>query len=557
MKKTIITLSIIILTFATLKAQWQQVGNAIFSHHKIQEHTIAINSEGIPYILYITKDNPSYKEIRVVRFNGTIWETVGEENIIESNQFLVACPFIKIDTDDNLYISYQFNDVSNTEKFHTIVRKFNGTNWAKIGDFTSLVSTWAHASAFDIDNDGNPYIFYYAGDESVVGASTIQKYNGTDWEIISETTLTANSWVYHPGMTIDNDDNIYVAYADHADDAKRVRVDKYNGTNWENIGSEISEYGAMDQINPYTQQIVIDNNGNIHLACITDPQWGGGNMGYVFERYYFNGTEWIGGIVQDPLGMSVSLNTDNQGNVYCTYRIIDGVSQGFVQKFVSDEWISIGEQPVVDNFTLIHIAVDNTGTPYILYKDYSGDEQKSSVKKYINILSAENDIIDLTITGQVGETQFDNYNHTVLVNMPEGTNVTSLTPDIIVSDGATIDPASGTIFDFSEPVTCTVTAENGDEQEWQVAVHILTGFEDLSASKILIYPNPSNGIFTLQNLVGSLRPASVSITNITGKTIYSQQIVNRNSQFVINKKGIYFINIQTETGIYTEKLIIK
>ena len=389
MKQTILLISIIAFAFTTTKAQWEQVGDANFSHYEIKDHAIAINSEGTPYVLYITTDNPSYKEIRVEKFNGTNWETVGEDNIIESNQFLVVCPYIKIDANDNIYISYHFNDVSNTEKYYTIVRTFNGTNWEKIGEFTSLVSTWSHGSVFCLDNEGNPHILYYAGDETTLGATKIEKYNGTDWEIISETTLTANSWVYQPGMTIDNDNNIYIAYADHADDSKRIRVDKFNGTNWENIGETITEHGAIDQMSSPAQQIVVDNSGYVHVAAITDPYWGGGNMNYVFERYYFNGTEWLGGIVQATNGMSVSLNTDSDGVAYCAYRIIDGTSQGFVQKFDDEEWSAVGEQPIVENFTLIYTAIDNAGIPYVLYKDYN-DKKKSSVKKYIAPVNIEN-----------------------------------------------------------------------------------------------------------------------------------------------------------------------
>ncbi len=478
MNKTILTLVIIILVSTIAKAQWEQVGDEYLSHHKIYEHSIAINSEGTPYVLYITQNNPTWKEIRVQKFNGTTWETVGEDNIIESDQFLVTCPYIKIDADDNIFISYHFNDYNNTGQYYTIVRKFNETNWEKIGEFTSLVSEWSHRSALELDNNGNPHVLYYAGNNLELGATTIQKYNGTAWEVISETTLTANSWVYHPGMAIDNDNNIYVAYANHADETKRLRIDKFNGTTWENIGEEISEHGAIDQGNPYSQQIVVDNSGFVHVACITDPSYSGGNPGFVFERYYFNGTEWLGGIVQDPLGMSVSLTTDNQRNVYCTYRIIAGTSQAFVQKFENNEWSFIGQQPVAEDFTLVHIAIDNEGTPYIIYKDYTNDEEKSSVKKYI------------------------------------------------------------------EEVNIETTNKNN----------------------FTIYPNPSTGTFTIENLHNFNNLECIEITDITGKIIHKlNPAVQQNNTITIKNSGIYFINIiytghsqsKTGTNIYSEKIIIQ
>ena len=44
---------------------------------------------------------------------------------------------------------------------------------------------------------------------------------------------------------------------------------------------------------------------------------------------------------------------------------------------------------------------------------------------------------------------------------PKGTNVSNLSPVIEVSAGAKVVPASGVARDFSNPVTYTVTAEDG------------------------------------------------------------------------------------------------
>ena len=51
--------------------------------------------------------------------------------------------------------------------------------------------------------------------------------------------------------------------------------------------------------------------------------------------------------------------------------------------------------------------------------------------------------------------------HTIAVEVPNGTDVTELAPTITVSTGATVAPASGTETDFTDPVEFTVTAEDG------------------------------------------------------------------------------------------------
>jgi cytoskeletal protein RodZ len=72
--------------------------------------------------------------------------------------------------------------------------------------------------------------------------------------------------------------------------------------------------------------------------------------------------------------------------------------------------------------------------------------------------------------------------HTITVNVPPNTNVTSLTPTIEVSDSATVSPASGTPQNFTNPVTYTVTAQDGSTQNYIVTVNKTTSGSSSSGS---------------------------------------------------------------------------
>jgi len=110
------------------------------------------------------------------------------------------------------------------------------------------------------------------------------------------------------------------------------------------------------------------------------------------------------------------------------------------------------------------------------------------------------------------------------------------------------------VIDENETVNITLTA---------------TEIENIDKNLINIYPNPSNGIFTIENLQASARPCSVSITDITGKTLYNYQlpalsggevsINNSQSKLDLSNQpsGIYFLTIKTKTDIYTEKILKK
>lgn len=67
-----------------------------------------------------------------------------------------------------------------------------------------------------------------------------------------------------------------------------------------------------------------------------------------------------------------------------------------------------------------------------------------------------------------------NADYTITAVMPYGTALSALSPTITVSDMASVSHASGVTTDFSNsatnPVTYTVTAENGNKQEYKVTV---------------------------------------------------------------------------------------
>jgi len=82
------------------------------------------------------------------------------------------------------------------------------------------------------------------------------------------------------------------------------------------------------------------------------------------------------------------------------------------------------------------------------------------------------DILSFSFPEETGEATPNPEDHTVAIEVAEGTDVTKLTPTFALSDGATSDPASGMEGDYSDVVTITVTAEDETTQEWTVTVTV-------------------------------------------------------------------------------------
>ncbi|BDX38408.1 hypothetical protein CYCD_17630 [Tenuifilaceae bacterium CYCD] len=86
--------------------------------------------------------------------------------------------------------------------------------------------------------------------------------------------------------------------------------------------------------------------------------------------------------------------------------------------------------------------------------------------------SSAKDILAFTLADQEDNAVIDATAHTVNITVINGTAVTALTPTIKVSNFATISPASGVATDFTNPVTYTVTAQDGTTLAWTVTVTV-------------------------------------------------------------------------------------
>lgn len=94
--------------------------------------------------------------------------------------------------------------------------------------------------------------------------------------------------------------------------------------------------------------------------------------------------------------------------------------------------------------------------------------------------SSEKEILGFSLgLAQSGDVVIDKDNFTITAETTFGTDNTTLSPVITLSEYATISPESGTPVNFTNPVIYTVSAQDLSTQEWTVTITSATGVVDV------------------------------------------------------------------------------
>ena len=111
---------------------WIPVGNATgFSDSNAVDQHLAIDSNNVIYIAYQNSNNTTIMNTTVKKFNGTIWETVGADNFAANASTNSRNQSLMIASNNVPYVAFSsFGDASVRG---IKVMKFNGTAWESFG----------------------------------------------------------------------------------------------------------------------------------------------------------------------------------------------------------------------------------------------------------------------------------------------------------------------------------------------------------------------------------------------------------------------------------------
>lgn len=177
-----------------------------------------------------------------------------------------------------------------------------------------------------------------------------------------------------------------------------------------------------------------------------------------------------------------------------------------------------------------------------------------------------NEVVTMTFWTRLGSAAGSAHTLKVWVNStPTAVGATQLGADLSIT-GATYAqqtrtftaPTSGTyyfIFNDTTPIITTATSLRLDTVEM---TSVLANNQFL-ASSFNVYPNPADNFVTISNTTDALVNGA-EIVDMNGRVVKSQKVANV-SEAEINvsdlAKGVYMMNISTDRGSLTKKLVIE
>lgn len=179
----------------------------------------------------------------------------------------------------------------------------------------------------------------------------------------------------------------------------------------------------------------------------------------------------------------------------------------------------------IDNIVLPGAA---GGAP--LFADFYADDQEICQGQSVNFSSSSiGTVTEYTWAFEGGEPATSNEEAPVVLYSTPGTYEVSLT----ISDG---------------------TSENTMTKESFITVDNCTGVNEASILNLQVYPNPNNGVFTLQ----VNQNASIEIISALGNSVYANEFIGKQTiDLAAHAEGIYFVKVETENNSVVKKIVVR
>jgi len=345
---------------------WLPVGKAGFSAGQVDYMQMAIDTDGLPSVVY--QDQANGDKATVMRYSDGEWVNVGTAGFSSGTPY---APKIAL-SGNTPYIAYRDGGAS----YKCTVMQYIGegeTGWAQVGG--SFASDQSYETAFCTDSDGIPYALICDWSSGSKFYLAVYQYSDGEWQKVGPDFATQNNNQIG-GISIRTDGTVpYVAYSDYSTGSNQLKVVTFVEGNWVGVGNG----GLTGYINNNSLFI---SQGTVYLAY---QDYAHSNRATVVRLTKDSTWETIGaaGFSSDEVGnISIAVNG---GIPFVAYGEGTENPKAIAKAFYNNQWNDLGA--LADAPANIHnnsLSVYN-GVPYMSFQDQNG---KATVMRLTTILAA-------------------------------------------------------------------------------------------------------------------------------------------------------------------------
>ncbi len=453
------------------------------------------------------------------------------------------CGFVFNDANNNCIKNALEPDLSNlaAKLYDNIGNLIQQTSSSYYGKYSFIEGFGTYNLVIDTANKPYQLICQYPGNDSLVTLTYLQQIaDSIDFAITCKPGFDV-------GVQSISTNGITFPGLNHV-----LNVNAGDMTHWYNLNCasgtsgtlSFSVSGPITYVSPLGSALTPSVTGNIYTYTITD--FGTINNSTDFQLIFQTDTTAQAGdiicINATVTPTSGDNNISNNTFAYC-YDVFNSYDPNIKETYPKNV------QPGFNDWLTYTIHFQNTGNaPAFNIRLADTLDTMLDLETFQVINYSHQNLVDLT--GNVLNVRFPN------IQLPDSTTNSAGSKGFIqyrVKPKATwvapyqIKNTAYIYFDYNAPIVTNTTLNT---------ILIPTGLKNQTETVMNLYPNPSNGSFTIE--LNSKEKQSIHVFDITGNEVLSQSI--ENGKAIIDgshlASGIYNINIKGSDSVVNKKLVI-
>jgi hypothetical protein len=301
---------------------WTQIGDKLFGN-TIGQPVITISPKGTMFVAYSSINNMSKLNVMMCKSGENAWTQVGAKDFSNGAASQLS---ITANDQDQPFVSFRSVDKPGSQgQEKGMVYTFNGTEWKMVGN--EISTKYVNGTSIISDKKGQIYV---ASLDNEAKKIRVQKLNGSAWEeLASPSDDNIGATVE---LKFDSKENLYVAYTQTSG---KGFIKRYTNGAWVALGTTITESS-----NPLKAQgLTLSFNSSDKPYIMYLDNWDGKLFAKTFD---IKTSKWttVGTTVATSSVNMPSMAIDNADNIFVAYSTDNDI---VVKKFDGTQWVEFGK----------------------------------------------------------------------------------------------------------------------------------------------------------------------------------------------------------------------